>query len=133
LPTVYGHCNTLNLGYKISFLLSSKFRCYFSLSSFSLYSFSQVSPNWPNSPRAPAPARADRWPPPVSGGSRARLSPSPLSPPCGPVLSALRPVDSLAFSSLPSGVVLSAPWPVVRSRVCAAVCRALLVSPLPLL
>jgi hypothetical protein len=41
--------------------------------------------------------------PPVSGGSRARLPPSPLSPPCGPVLSAPRPVSSLAFS-------LSAQW-----------------------
>jgi hypothetical protein len=31
------YCNTLNLGYKISFLLSSKFRCYSSLSHSSFY------------------------------------------------------------------------------------------------
>jgi hypothetical protein len=35
--------------------------------------------------------------------------------------------------SLPSGVALSAPWPVVRSRVCVAVPRAPLVGPSPLL
>jgi hypothetical protein len=60
------------------------------------------------------PARADRRPRPVSGGSHARtLSPSLSLPPCGPAL--------------------SAPWPVVRSLVCVAVPGGPLASLSPLL
>jgi hypothetical protein len=84
-------------------------------------------------PCALAPARADKRPR-LLAVDLAPAFPLPRSHRhVGPSCRRLAQLARWPSPSLPSGVTLSAPWPVVRSRVCVAVPRAPLASPSPLL